>query len=606
MCGIIGINSNKPVSSAIINSLKKLEYRGYDSAGLATLSSGQINEVKSEGRVDNLERNSLVQNMDGTIGIGHVRWATHGLPNSINAHPHSSQNVSVVHNGIIENSTLLKKFLVGKGHKFKSQTDTEVIVHLITENLKTDNIVNSIKKTLKSLHGSFALGIIFKDEPDMIVGARRGSPLAVGYGPNENYLGSDSYALKSMTNKITYLGDGEFCILKKDHVEFFDEQGTKINKKVLELSSEEKKYDKGDYKHFMAKEIEEQPLTLKNGIKEYIDSSNNDINIYNFPWKASEISAITLIGCGTAYHSCLMAKYWFEELTSLEVNVDIASEFRYRKNRFKKQTLYIFVSQSGETADTFAALDLCKRNRMKTCAVVNVIESSIARESEFVLPIHCGTEIGVASTKAFLGQILILYILALKLGILRKDLKRKIFEEKLKELKTLPKLVEKTLLIDNKIQTISNIFNEAKGSMFLGRGFSYPIALEGALKLKELSYVHAEGYPAGEMKHGPLALIEEGLPVVVLAPRDNYYKKTISNMQEVIARGAKVLLITNKSNDEIVSENIWESIEVETTNDDLLPFLLTVPLQKLAYYSALKKGYDIDKPRNLAKSVTVE
>ena len=606
MCGIIGINSNKPVSGAILNSLKKLEYRGYDSAGLATLSSGQINEVKSEGRVDNLERNSLVQNMDGTIGIGHVRWATHGLPNSINAHPHSSQNVSVVHNGIIENSTLLKKFLVGKGHKFKSQTDTEVIVHLITENLKTDNIVNSIKKTLKSLHGSFALGIIFKDEPDMIVGARRGSPLAVGYGPNENYLGSDSYALKSMTNKITYLGDGEFCILKKDHVEFFDEQGTKINKKVLELSSEEKKYDKGDYKHFMAKEIEEQPLTLKNGIKEYIDNSNNDINIYNFPWKASEISAITLIGCGTAYHSCLMAKYWFEELTSLEVNVDIASEFRYRKNRFKKQTVYIFVSQSGETADTFAALDLCKRNRMKTCAVVNVIESSIARESEFVLPIHCGTEIGVASTKAFLGQILILYILALKLGILRKDLKRKIFEEKLKELKTLPKLVEKTLLIDNKIQTISNTFNEAKGSMFLGRGFSYPIALEGALKLKELSYVHAEGYPAGEMKHGPLALIEEGLPVVVLAPRDNYYKKTISNMQEVIARGAKVLLITNKSNDEIVSENIWETIEVETTNDDLLPFLLTVPLQKLAYYSALKKGYDIDKPRNLAKSVTVE
>ena len=606
MCGIIGINSNKPVSVSIINSLKKLEYRGYDSAGIATLSSGLINEVKTEGRVDKLEKNSLVQNMEGTIGIGHVRWATHGLPNSINAHPHSSQNVSVVHNGIIENSTLLKKFLVGKGHKFKSQTDTEVIVHLITENLKSNDIVNSLKKTLKSLHGSFALGIIFKDQPDLIVGARRGSPLAVGYGPNENYLGSDSYALKSMTNKITYLDDGEFCIIKKDQVEFFNEDGIKINKKVLELSSNEEKYDKGDYKHFMAKEIEEQPITLKNGIKEYLDNINNDINIYNFPWKVNEIETITLIGCGTAYHSCLMSKYWFEELTSLDVNVDIASEFRYRKNKFKNKTLYIFVSQSGETADTYAALDLCKKNGMKTCAVVNVIESSIARDSDFVLPIHCGTEIGVASTKAFLGQILILYMLSLKLGLLRNDLNKKLFVEKLKDLKELPKLVEKTLQTDNKIQTISNTFNEAKGSMFLGRGFSYPIALEGALKLKELSYIHAEGYPAGEMKHGPLALIEEGMPVVVLAPRDNYYKKTISNMQEVIARGAKVLLITNKSKDEVVSENIWETLEVESTNDDLLPFLLTIPLQKLAYYSALKKGYDIDKPRNLAKSVTVE
>ena len=606
MCGIIGINSNKPVSATILNSLKKLEYRGYDSAGIATLSGGLINEVKSEGRVDNLEKNSLVQSMEGTIGIGHVRWATHGLPNSINAHPHSSQNVSVVHNGIIENSTLLKKFLISKGHKFKSQTDTEVIVHLITENLKTDNIVDSIKKTLKALHGSFALGIIFKDEPDLIVGARRGSPLAVGYGPNENYLGSDSYALKSMTNKITYLNDGEFCIIKKDYVEFFSEDGIKINKKILELSSNEEKYDKGEYKHFMAKEIEEQPTTLKNGINEYLDKSNNDINIYNFPWKINEISSIKLIGCGTAYHSCLMAKYWFEELTSIDVNVDIASEFRYRKNRFKKDTLYVFVSQSGETADTYAALDLCKKNGMKTCSVVNVIESSIARDSEFVLPIHCGTEIGVASTKAFLGQILILYILALKLGLLRKEIEKEIFVQKLKDLKNLPNLIEKTLLTDNRIQSISNTFNDAKGSMFLGRGFSYPIALEGALKLKELSYIHAEGYPAGEMKHGPLALIEEGMPVVVLAPRDNYYKKTISNMQEVIARGAKVLLITNKSKDEVVSENIWETIEVESTNEDLLPFLLTIPLQKLAYYSALKKGFDIDKPRNLAKSVTVE
>ncbi len=606
MCGIIGISSNKSVSVSIINSLKKLEYRGYDSAGIATLFEGEIKEVKSEGRVDTLEQNFDLKNLKGNIGIGHVRWATHGVPNSINAHPHSSHNVSVVHNGIIENSTILKKFLTTKSHIFKSQTDTEVIVHLITENLKTDELEEAITKTLKQLHGSFALGIVFKDIPDLIVGARRGSPLAVGYGPNENYLGSDSYALKAMTNKITYLDDGEFCIIKKDQVLFFNEDGKKINKKILELSSDEASYEKGDFKHFMAKEIEEQPTTIKTGIKEYIDKTNSEINIYNFPWKTSEINSVTLIGCGTAYHSCLMAKYWFEEITQLDVSIDIASEFRYRKNRFKKDTLYIFVSQSGETADTYAALDLCNKNNMKTCAVVNVIESSIARDANFVLPIHCGPEIGVASTKAFLGQILILYILGLKLGSLRNEINKENYKEKIKDLQKLPSLIEKSLLLDNDIQAISSTFNEAKGSMFLGRGFSYPIALEGALKLKELSYVHAEGYPAGEMKHGPLALIEDGMPVVVLAPRDSYYKKTISNMQEVIARGAKVLLITNKSKDEIASENIWETIEVENTNDDLLPFLLTIPLQKLAYYSALKKGYDIDKPRNLAKSVTVE
>ena len=606
MCGIIGITSTKPVSSNIINSLRKLEYRGYDSAGIATLSDGLINEIKSEGRVYNLEKNPLIKNMLGSVGIGHVRWATHGIPNKINAHPHSSETVSVVHNGIIENSTILKKELINKGHRFKSQTDTEVIVHLITEYLKENNLKDSILKMLQQLQGSFALGIIFKDQPDLIVGARRGSPLAVGYGPNENYLGSDSYALKAMTNKISYLNDGEFCIVKKNQVEFFDENGNKVNKKVLVLSSNEKNYDKGDFKHFMAKEIEEQPTTLKNCIKEYIDTINNDINIHNFPWKFDEINSVMLIGCGTAYNSCLTAKYWFEEMTTLDVNVDVASEFRYRKSRFKKDTLYIFVSQSGETADTYAALDLCNKNNMKTACIVNAIESSIARDSNFVLPIHCGQEIGVASTKAFLGQLLVLYIMALKISFLKKDILKDDYIGKIKDLKKLPKLVEDTLLNENKIQSAASTFAEAKGSMFLGRGMSYPIALEGALKLKELSYTHAEGYPAGEMKHGPLALIENGMPVVVLAPRDNYYSKIISNMQEVIARGAKVLLITNKTKNEVVSENIWETIEVENTNNDLLPFLLTIPMQKLAYYTALKKGYDIDKPRNLAKSVTVE
>ena len=606
MCGIIGITSTKPVSSSIINSLKKLEYRGYDSAGIATLLDGQINEVKCEGRVKALETNISKIKMLGTVGIGHVRWATHGVPSTLNAHPHSSESVSVVHNGIIENSTLLKKFLVEKGHKFKSQTDTEVIVHLITEYLKENDLKNSILKMLKKLHGSFALGIIFKDQPDLIVGARRGSPLAVGYGPNENYLGSDSYALKSMTNKITYLDDGEFCILKKNSVEFFDDTGKKVNKSVLELSNEESDYDKGDYKHFMAKEIEEQPITIKNCINEYIDKVNKDINLLNFPWKQNEISSIVLIGCGTAYHSCLMAKHWFEQLTDLDISVDIASEFRYRKNKFKSESLYIFVSQSGETADTYAALDLCNKNKMKTCSVVNVVESSIARDSKFVLPIHCGPEIGVASTKAFLGQMLVLYLFSIKIAFVRGSINKDKYQTKIKSLLSLADLVKNTLDTDNQIQSACNSFVDAKGSMFLGRGSSFPIALEGALKLKELAYIHAEGYPAGEMKHGPLALIEDGMPVVVIAPRDYYYNKTISNMQEVIARGAKVLLITNKSTDEIFSENIWQKIEVENTDDDLLPFLITIPLQKLAYHSALKKGYDIDKPRNLAKSVTVE
>ena len=606
MCGIVGITSNKEVTTRIVNSLKKLEYRGYDSAGIATLNDGFIKEVKCEGRVEVLEKNITTTNLQGEIGIGHVRWATHGRPSTINAHPHSSETVSVVHNGIIENSTILKKILEKKGYKFKSQTDTEVIAHLITDYLKKNNLKNTIIKVLKKLHGSFALGIIFKDYPDLIVGARRGSPLAVGYGPNENYLGSDSYALKSMTNKVSYLNDGEFCLIKDNQVEFFDTNGIKVNKKILNLSQDNQDNDKGDYKHFMAKEIDEQPTTIKNCVNEYIDKINKQINIYNFPWKVNQINSIVLIGCGTAYHSCLVAKYWFEEYTSLDVTIDIASEFRYRKLKFKSDCLYVFVSQSGETADTYAALDICKKNKMKTCSIVNVVESSIARDSNLVLPIHCGPEIGVASTKAFLGQMLVLYMLCLKLSFDQKIITKKTYQEKIKSLLSLSNLCKKTLLTDNKIQKASKAFIKAKGSMFLGRGYSFPIALEGALKLKELAYVHAEGYPAGEMKHGPLALIEEGMPVVVLAPRDNHYKKTISNMQEVIARGAKVLLITNKSKDEIQSENIWEKIEVENLTEDLFPFLITVPLQKLAYYSALQNGYDIDKPRNLAKSVTVE
>ena len=605
MCGIIGIASTKPVSGNIIEALKKLEYRGYDSAGLSTIDDGKISEKKCSGRVNNLEKILFENPSKGNLGIGHVRWATHGIPNEINAHPHSSEVVSVVHNGIIENSNSIKDELIEKNYLFKSQTDTEVITLLLTSYLKNYDILDSVHKTLERLEGSFALGIIFKNFKDIVIGARRGSPLAVGYGHEENYIGSDSYALKSMTNKISYLEDGEICILTKDKVEFYNSEKNKINKEILTLSNDENKTTKGDFKDFMSKEINEQSITSKTCLKEYIDHLRKDINFYNFPINPNEVNKITLIGCGTAYHSCLIAKYLFEELSSITVETDIASEFRYRKIKFKKNNLYIFVSQSGETADTFAALDLCKKNKANTCAIVNVVESSIARAADFVLPIHAGPEIGVASTKAFIGQMLVLYLLSLKISKIRNEITDQNYIKSINDLNNLPSLIKEVLAKRNEIQIIAKDFVDSKGTMFLGRGLSYPIALEGALKLKELSYIHAEGYPAGEMKHGPLALIEDGLPVVVLAPKDKYFEKTISNMQEVIARGGKVILFTDDDS-EIISENIRYKFNIPKCNDYIKPFLLTLPLQMLAYYVASFKNCDIDKPRNLAKSVTVE
>jgi len=606
MCGIIGIASNKSVTSNIIQSLKKLEYRGYDSAGIATIVNGNIDEKKCTGRVDNLEKILFKSPLNGLIGIGHVRWATHGIASQENAHPHSSDDVSVVHNGIIENSNELKIDLEKKGYKFKSQTDTEVITFLLTDFLKNFDLVDAINKTLKSLNGSFALGILFKRYENIVVGARRGSPLAVGYGPEENFLGSDSYALKSMTNKITYLDDGDVCILTNNKVDFYNSKNKKINKEILTLSDDKHTAEKGEYKDFMSKEINEQNITVKNCVKEYIDELRKDINLYNFPINPKHIKKIVLIGCGTAYHSCLAAKYWFEEVTNISTEIDIASEFRYRKIKLDKKNLYVFVSQSGETADTFSALELCKKNKVKTCSIVNVVESSIARNSDFVLPIHAGPEIGVASTKAFIGQMLVLYILAIKISDVRKEISKLDYERKINDLKKLPDLIKKTLhYCENNTPIIAKDFLKAKGSIFLGRGLSFPIALEGALKLKELSYLHAEGYPAGEMKHGPLALIEEGLPVVILAPKDRYFEKTISNMQEVIARGGKVILVTNAAN-KVISENIRFALEIPMTNEHLTPFLMVIPLQLLAYHVASLKNCDIDKPRNLAKSVTVE
>ncbi len=605
MCGIVGIVSNKSVSASIIGALKKLEYRGYDSAGISTLSNDRINEQKCSGRVDNLEKILFQNPSDGDLGIGHVRWATHGIPNQINAHPHSSDVVSVVHNGIIENSDKLRDEYSKKGYSFKSQTDTEVITIMLTDFLKSEDLINCIHKTLEKLEGSFALGVIFKDFKNLVVGARRGSPLAVGYGHNENFIGSDSYALKSMTNKISYLDDGDFCLLYREKVEFYNSEKKKINKEILELSNEDNIVEKGDYKDFMSKEIDEQSFTTKKCINEYLDKSRNEINIYNLPIDPKKINKIRLIACGTAYHSCLMAKYWIEENTSIDVEADIASEFRYRNVKLNKDDLYIFVSQSGETADTYAALEKCKKNNVKTCGIVNVVESSIARLADFVLPIHAGPEIGVASTKAFLGQMLVLYLLILKISKERDEIDNENYKKLISDLIKLPDFVKQTLSKQKDIQIIARDFVTAKGTMYLGRGYSYPIAMEGALKLKELSYIHAEGYAAGEMKHGPLALIEDGMPVIVLAPKDRYFEKTISNMQEVVARGGKVIMITDDTST-TMNENIRFKFQIPKSNSTLNPFLLCIPIQFLAYHVALLKNCDIDKPRNLAKSVTVE
>ena len=605
MCGIVGIVSSKSVSSSIINALKKLEYRGYDSAGISTLNNGFIDEKKCSGRVENLEKILFQNPSSGDLGIGHVRWATHGVPNKVNAHPHSSEKVSVVHNGIIENSDSLKEEYEKKGYQFKSQTDTEVITIILTDFLKTESLINSIYKTLNKLEGSFALGVLFKDFPNLVVGARRGSPLAVGYGHNENFIGSDSYALKSMTNKISYLDDGDFCILYKEKIEFYNKDKKKINKEIFELSNDDNIADKGDFKDFMSKEIDEQSSTTKKCINEYIDQSRDEINIYNIPINTLSINKIRLIACGTAYHSCLMAKYWIEEFSSLDVEADIASEFRYRNVKLSKDDFYIFVSQSGETADTYAALEKCKKSGVKTCGIVNVVESSIARLADFVLPIHAGPEIGVASTKAFIGQMLVLLILTLKISKDRNDINTNEYKTLIKEIQKIPNLIKETLSKQKEIQEISRDFLKAKGTMYLGRGYAYPIAMEGALKLKELSYIHAEGYAAGEMKHGPLALIEDGMPIVVLAPKDRFFDKTVSNMQEVIARGGKVLMITNDTS-ETLSENIRFKFQIPDTNSHITAFLLTIPIQFLAYHVALLRNCDIDKPRNLAKSVTVE
>ena len=610
MCGIVGYIGNQKASNIIIKGLKRLEYRGYDSAGLSTMENNQIFTSKCKGKITDLESLPSIEEHINSFGIGHTRWATHGEPNIDNAHPHNdSDNIfSLIHNGIIENHYSIKEYLISKGIKFKSDTDTEVLVQFISYIYKKEKLdfYDTVKAVLKEVKGTYGIVVMCKNEPEKLVAAKNGSPLLIGIGKDENFLASDASAILDETRNIFYLDDGEIAeITKNTYKVTHIEHNQEIIKDIKEIEFSLDQIEKGNFKHFMLKEIYEQPKAIEDAIRGRIDLDNNVKlgGIADYVDRILESENIFITACGTSWHAAQIGSYLLEDILKKPVKVEYASEFRYRNKSINEKSLLIAISQSGETADTLAAVSKAKEKNALTLGIVNVVGSTIARETDCGIYMHAGPEIGVASTKAFTTQVVILILFANLLAQRNKIEKSKLY---LKDLKNTPYLIKDILKLSDQIFEISKEYSDASNFLYLGRGYQFPVALEGALKLKEISYIHAEGYPAGEMKHGPLALIEDGMPVVVIAPRDEYYKKTLSNMQEVIARGAKVLLITNKSKDEIFSENIWQRIEVENTDDDLLPFLMTIPLQKLAYYTALKKGFDIDKPRNLAKSVTVE
>ena len=607
MCGIIGIASNESVSAKIISGLKRLEYRGYDSAGISLQNESKIFERKIQGKLSNLIKSLDANIIDGLTGIGHTRWATHGVPSDRNAHPHSSSKVSLVHNGIIENASELKNELLKTGYKFLSDTDSEVITALITNFLNNGKPhLEAVKETIKLLKGSYALAIIFTDLVGTVIGAKNGSPLVAGTNGVSHFLGSDSLALTSLATKICYLEDGDLVIIRSDNIEVFDSKNNLTNRPFEDHHITDNEVSKGSYSHFMEKEIHEQPRAVGDTIRQFIDYDKQIIKIENLDIDLSNISKIYLIACGTAYYSCLLSKYYFEQHAKISVECDMASEFRYRNPLIDSKTLCIFVSQSGETADTLAALKYSKDKKATTLSIVNVVNSSIDRESNYSLFTKAGPEIGVASTKAFTAQVAALLSLAIHFGTENNSIsnvQNKIF---CKELLEAPKFIEEAIKRSYKLKELAPIMAAAKGVMYLGRGTSFPLALEGALKFKEISYIHAEGYPAGEMKHGPLALIEKDLPVVCIVPPGPLFHKTISNVQEVISRGGKILMITDEESLKAESDNIWNIFRLPNINTTIEGLIYSVPIQMLAYYTAVEKGNDVDQPRNLAKSVTVE
>ena len=608
MCGIVGILGREPVAGLLVDALKRLEYRGYDSAGVATLEAGQLARRRAEGKLRNLEAKLTREPLAGTIGIGHTRWATHGRPTEHNAHPHATERLAVVHNGIIENFRELRDELEKTGATFGSDTDTEVVAHLVTREMKNGRSpAEAVAAALPRLRGAFALAFLFADEDNLIIGARKGSPLAIGYGDGEMYLGSDAIALAPFTDTISYLEDGDSAVLTRAGVEVRDGKGGKVERAVLRSSASAFLVDKGNFRHFMAKEIHEQPEVVGHTLAHYIDMAAERVRLpVELPFDFRALERVAISACGTAYYAGLVAKYWFERFARLSVEIDVASEFRYREVPLKAGGLAIFVSQSGETADTLATLRYAKEHKQHALAVVNVPTSTIARESDVVMPTLAGPEIGVASTKAFTCQLAVLFCLALAAGRARGVLSEQDESQMARALIETPRLMAEALALESEIEHFARDLAKSRNVLYLGRGTSFPLALEGALKLKEISYIHAEGYAAGELKHGPIALIDENMPVIIIAPHDRVFEKTASNMQEVAARLGKIILLTDPDGARDVHMDSLSKLTLPAMPAAVTPLVYAIPVQLIAYHTAVVMGTDVDQPRNLAKSVTVE
>ena len=607
MCGIIGIVGRDQVADRLVDGLKRMEYRGYDSAGICTVLDGQLVRRRAEGKLGNLVRELVYNPAEGQIGIAHTRWATHGAPTTSNAHPHATGEVALVHNGIIENFKLLRDELTARGRSFESETDTEVVAHLVSEQVEAGlSPADAVKAVLPRLRGAFALAIAFRQHPDMLIGARLGSPLVVGYGDGETYLGSDALALAPLTQKIAYLDEGDWVIITRGGAQIFDKANNPVTREITTSGVSAAAIEKGNYRHFMQKEIFEQPTVVAQTLSSYIRPLEQQVALPQMDFDLSHINRVTIVACGTSFYAGMVAKYWFESFARVPVDLDFASEFRYRNPVLEEGGLALFISQSGETADTLAALRHAKAEGQKIAVVVNVPTSSMAREADLLLPTHAGPEIGVASTKAFACQLAVLAALAAHLAVVKGKMTRDEEREVVRHLTEAPAAINAALAHDGDIAAMAHLIAPARDVLYLGRGPDYPLALEGALKLKEISYIHAEGYASGEMKHGPIALIDEAVPVIVLAPSGPLFEKTVSNMQEVRARGGKVVLISDAEGIAEAGEGCMATIEMPSVHPLIAPLVYAVPVQLLAYHVACAKGTDVDQPRNLAKSVTVE
>lgn len=607
MCGIIGILGAGDATPRLLEGLQRLEYRGYDSAGIATLVNGSIDRRRAEGKLVNLAAVLEKNPLKGDVGIGHTRWATHGVPNESNAHPHVTPHVAVVHNGIIENFQELRAELVAQGHTFESDTDTEAVAVLLSHELESGATPReAVARTLPRLQGAFALAIVFAGEHDLMVGARRGSPLAIGYGAGEMFIGSDALALAPLTKRISYLDEGDWAVITRNGAEVFDEDGNAVERAIRETKLSGALIGKGNYDHFMQKEIFEQPAVVGDTLQSFINATTREISLPELPFDFAEVPRVTVIACGTACYAGWVAKYWLETVARLPVEIDVASEFRYREAPLPEGGVALFVSQSGETADTLAALRYCRAQKQYIVSVVNVGESSIARESDVVLPTLAGPEIGVASTKAFTTQLAVLACLTIAAARARGAIDDRRAAALAGALTEVPSRMTEVLNHDEALREIAQEVAKARDVLYLGRGTAFPLAMEGALKLKEISYIHAEGYAAGEMKHGPIALIDENVPVIVLAPNDVLFDKTLSNVEEVIARGGKVIFMSDRTGVARLADKAFAAVEMPDVDPFVAPLLYSIPIQLLAYHTAVVKGTDVDQPRNLAKSVTVE